>query len=333
MTQPTASTTSTRAVPAHYAAQDLEKVRSVEQWLRENGQSRSWLARKLRTSSSTISQVLNSKYPSPPTALLDQMLATLQVEAARHADGTPGYVEGSVHKLAFVVCDRTRKHANFGVMTGHVGVGKTRSLREYAQRQPQTILIEANPQMTPGSLLIELLEKLGVPLPHGLDKKFQTIVKALAGTNYLLLVDEAENMSGQALHYLRRIRDKANVGVVLCGTPKLHALIKPEHGQFDQIRSRVSMWPATVQGITRDDADDMAREALRDAPVAEGASAEVPDEVLDALWAYGAGSARVLVESLVPALRDYGYGRQALSGALVDKIATKVLFMAPRRAA
>jgi DNA transposition AAA+ family ATPase len=140
----------------------------------------------------------------------------------------------------------------------------------------------------------------------------------------LILVDEAENLSAQSLHYLRRIRDKASVGVVLAGTEKLQALIKPEHGQFDQIRSRVAMWPATIEAITRDDADDITRDALRDVP-------EVPDEVLEALWAYCKGSARVLTESLIPALRDYGIGRHALSAALVDKIARDVLLMSPRR--
>lgn len=307
-----------------YGPADLARAAAVSTWLREHEQSRSWLARKCRMSSSTISQVLGGKYPSPPGELLGAMEAVLAVETERLGDGTPGYIEGSVHKLAFVVCDRTRKHANFGVLVGNVGVGKTRTLREYCTRKMQTLMIEANPQMTPGSLLVELLEQLGASVPHGLDNKFQAIVKALTGTNHLLLVDEAENMSGTALHYLRRIRDKAGVGVVLAGTVKLHALIKPEQGQFDQIRSRVSMWPATIQAITRDDMDDMARDALRDV---QGHAIEVPDAVLEALWAYCGGSARVLMESLVPALRDYGLGRLPLSAALVDSIATKVLFM------
>lgn len=310
------------ASPFAYTPKDLDKAKSVTGWLREHDQARSWLAKKVRMSGSTLSQVLNGKYPSSPTSYLDQMLAVLQVETERLGDGPVGYVEGSVHKLVFVVCDRTRKHRNMGVICGHVGVGKTRTLREHQVRRPQTLMVEANPLMTPGSLLIELLEQLGTTVPHGLDRKFQALVAALAGTNYLVLVDEAENMSGQALHYLRRIRDKAGVGIVLAGTTKLHALLNAEQGQFDQIRSRVSMWPATIKTITRDDMDDMARAAL-----AGDGAAEVPDDVLDALWAYCAGSARVLMESLVPALRDYGFGKLALSAKLVDGIASKVLFL------
>ena len=303
---------------AAYTQQDLDKVKAIATWLKDREQSRAWLSKKARLSSSTISQVLGAKYPSSPTMFLDTMLQVLQVETERLGDGTPGYIEGSVHKLASVVCDRTRKHANFGVLVGYVGVGKTRSLKEYAAKHPQTVLIEANPLMQPGSLLIELLQKLDVTVPHGLDRKFQAVVTALRGTNYLLIIDEAENLSGQALHYLRRIRDKAEIGIVLGGTERLQMLLKPEHGQFDQIRSRVSMWPATIKGITRDDMDDMARDALAE-------FGELGDDVFEALWSYCAGSARVLMEGLVPALRDYASGE--LSGKLIEKIAETVLFM------
>lgn len=315
---------------AAYAKADQDKCVAISQWLRDHEQSRAWLSRRTRMSNSTVSQVLGGKYPSPPTEFLDRMVAVLRVETERLQDGTPGYVEGSVHKLVFVVCDRTRKHANFGVLCGNVGVGKTRSLREYATRTPQTLMVEANPHMTPGSLLIELLEQLNTPVPRGLDRKFQSVVKQVQGTSFLILADEAETMSTSALHYLRRIRDKAGVGVVLAGTTQLHQLLKPENGQFDQIRSRVSMWPETIGTITRDDMDDMAREALRDAANADGSAVEVSDEVLDALWAYSHGSARVLMESLVPALRDYGLGRLPLTAKLVDSLASKVLFMKRR---
>lgn len=303
-----------------YSAADREQIAAITDWLRLNNMSRSWLGKRASISGGTVSQVLNGKYPASPTSYLNQMVEVIRVESERMGDGTPGYVEGSVHKLVFVVCERTRKHANFGVVCGYVGVGKTRTLAEYASRKPQTLLIEANPQMTAGSLLLKLLDKLGVPAPSGMDRRFDAVAKALTGTNYLLVVDEAENLNSQALHYLRRIRDIARVGIVLAGTERLAALLKPEHGQFDQIRSRVSMWPETIKGVGRDDADEMARAALAD-------TGELSDDVLDALWAYGAGSARVLMEGLVPALRDYGGRDQALTVARIDAVAKKVLFM------
>lgn len=310
---------------AAYTPQDHEKVETILKWLDDHKKSRSWLSKKSSIPSGTLSQVLGGKYISSPTRQLNQMLSVLQVEGERLKDGTPGYIKGSVHKLMGVVLDRTRKHQNFGVITGYVGVGKSRCLKEYRELTPMTLLVEVSPNMTPGVLMTELLEQLNNAVPPGLDRKFRELVRVLKGTNYLIVADEAEKMSSSALEHLRRLRDMAQVGVVLVGTEKLTNLIKPQHGQFDQVRSRVGMWPETIQRISRDDADDMARTGLAEA-------GELADDVLDTLWAYAEGSARVLNENLIPAIKDYGMGSLPLSGALIEKIAAKVLFMAKPRA-
>lgn len=304
-----------------YLPLDFEKVEQVKRWLAEYGKTRAWLSKKAAVPSGTLSQILSGKYISSPTKHLDLLLSVLETEAERLKDGTPGYVRGTVHMIMNVVFDRTRKHQNFGVVTGYVGVGKTRCAKEYAASAPLTILVESSPNMTPGVLLTVLLEALNSPVPPGLDRKFREIVRVLGGTNYLLIVDEAEKLSSSALEYLRRIRDMARVGIVLTGTEKLTNLIKPQHGQFDQIRSRVGMWPKTIESIDRDDADDMVRVALADL-------GDVPDDVLEALWAYASGSARVLNENLLPALRDFGkLDKNPLSGELVHAVAQKALYM------
>lgn len=306
-----------------YTPQDTEKAAAIAKWLEDHKQSKAWLSKKSSIPNGTLSQILSGKYVSSPTRQLNQMQAVLEVEGERLNDGTPGYVKGSVHKLLTVVCDRTRKHQNFGVITGYVGVGKSRFLEEYAKTSPMTLLVEVSPNMTPGVLMTELLQQLNNAIPVGLDRKFRELVRVLKGTNYLIIADEAENMSASALQHLRRIRDMAQIGVVLAGTEKLTSLIKPQHGQFDQVRSRVGMWPETIKGISRDDADDMARAALLP---------DLSDEVLTTLWEYSQGSARVLNENLVPAVKDYGMGSVPLTSKLIETIAAKVLFMTRPRA-
>lgn len=306
--------------PPIYTPQDTDKAAAVSKWLEDHAQSKAWLSRKSNIPNGTLSQILSGKYVSSPTRQLNQMQAVLATEGDRLKDGTPGYVKGSVHKLLTVVCDRTRKHQNFGVITGYVGIGKSRFLTEYAKAAPMTLLVEVSPNMTPGVLMTELLQQLNNAIPVGLDRKFRELVRVLKGTNYLVIADEAEKMSTGALEYLRRIRDMAQVGVVLAGTEKLTGLIKPQHGQFDQVRSRVGMWPETIKSISRDDADDMARAAL--------GLPDLADDVLTTLWEYSQGSARVLNENLVPAIKDYGMGTMPLSSKIVESIAAKVLFMA-----
>ena len=310
---------------SHYTPEDVQKAEQVLDWLEKYKQPRAWLAKKASLPSGTLSQVLSGKYVSSPTKQLNQLLSVLETETERMKDGTPDYVVGSVHKLLNVVCDRTRKQQNFGVITGYVGIGKTRFCVEYQKANPLTLVIEVSPSMTPGVFMDELLEKLNIAVPHGLSAKFKEIKRILKGTNYLILVDEAEKMSGSAMEYLRRIRDTAQVGVVLVGTEKLTALIKPKHGPFQQIYSRVGMWPKTIETITRDDADDIVRRTLT--------ASELPDDLLETLWAYCEGSARMLTENLLPALRDFGIAyNKPLSAELMHAIANKVLFMERPRA-
>ncbi|HEX7866561.1 MAG TPA: ATP-binding protein [Variovorax sp.] len=318
--------TAQKPLPGVYTTQDQEKVAQIVEWLDRNAQSRAWLAKKASLPSGTVSQVLNGKYPSSPSKQLNQLLSVLDTETERMKDGTTDYVYGSVHKLLTVVCDRTRKQQSFGVITGHVGIGKSRFCAEYQKASPLTLLIEVSPKMTPGTFMDAVLEQLNHALPHGLSAKFNEIKRILKGTNFLILVDEAEKLSGQAIEYLRRIRDIAKVGVVLVGTEELAALIKPRHGPFQQVYSRVGMWPRTIETITRDDADDIVRKALADA-------GDLPDDLLDVLWAYCEGSARMLTENLLPALRDFGIAAgKTPSAALMHAIAAKVLFMERPRA-
>ena len=304
-----------------YSAEDLASVEKIVAWLGEHEKTRSWLGKKTNMASATVSQVLGGKYPSPPGRQIREMLQAIAVESDRMSDGTPGYVKGGVHKLVTVVCDRTRKHASFGLVIGRVGVGKSRTLKEYRDTHPQTALIKVSPNMTAGNMLRALLRLLNTPVPSSLNDKFDAVLATLEGRNFLILVDEADLMSGLGLEYLRRIRDEAQVGVVLAGTEKLLTMIQPENGQFNQIRSRVTMWPATITAISRDDADDMAREAL-------SAYGELSEEVLETLWSYGTGSARVLMEGLACAIRDYLPAEKGLTPAQIKQVAAKVLFMA-----
>ena len=316
-----------KAIPAWYGPAEQEQVEFIKAWIAKHAEqnpnySQSWLAKACDMSTSALSQVLSYKYPRTPSTQLQKCMQTLEVESERLENGTVGYTKGGVHALMFAVCDRTRKSASIGVFTGYVGVGKTRTLKEYCSAKPLSLLLESCPRMTASVVLDELMRKLRLPAQVGLDKKFRLVVQALSQTQYLILVDEAERLSPSALEYLRRVRDIAGVGLVLIGTEKLHDMLARDHGQFDQIRSRIAMWPKTIECISRDDADSMARAGLESV-----IGGEVDDNTLDALWAYCKGSARVLNESLIPAVRDYKPADRALSAAMVAAIADKALYM------
>ena len=320
---------------AHYTDVHREQVAEIIDWLaaantgvtdKKKLKTQSWLVRVSRLNASTVNQVLHGKYASPPDAQLRAMLDAIRdYERKVEYGGTHTYVKTGITRTIHNVCSRAAAVGSFGIITGFVGVGKTAGLKEYAAHNSHAFLIEADPSMTVGVLLDSLMEalKIGVNERFGKNRsaaaRFKSIVEELKGTSSLLIFDEAETMSHRCLHEIRRIRDKANIGIVLAGTEKLTSLISPMHGEFDQIRSRVCLWPETIKTISRADADALAQSALDE-------QGELDAPVIDALWQYSKGSARMLMENLIPAVKDYGIGKgQAFGAELVHAIAQQVL--------
>jgi DNA transposition AAA+ family ATPase len=214
-----------------------------------------------------------------------------------------------------------RRNRNFSVMPAYVGTGKTFALKYYAKHNPNTFMLEADPSMTPQTIVKELARNIIGQDAMGTNYElFKSIVNELENTDSLLIIDEAETLTPKQLHIIRRIRDKSNIGVVLAGTEYLAGLIKPEHGQFDQIRSRAGFWPETVKKITRDDSAALIQAAFP--------NDEITDEVIDRLIQYSAGSARMLVEGLIANLHQFRKEHE-LDVKLIDAVASQALCLQP----
>ena len=297
-----------------YSEEDIYDIAWILKWLNQSGYSRNALARLARVSPASLSQILNGAYPASPTKLLRSVTAAIE-----HTDKSNKFteaVETSVFRLAHLACDMARRYRNFAVFTGFVGTGKTFAIKRYAATHPNTYIIEANPCMTPQTLIKQLARLVAGIEKGSIAEKFDQIVASLKDTDSLVIIDEAETLTPNQLHTIRRIRDTANIGVVLAGTEHLSGLIRPAHGQFDQIRSRVGFWPETVKAITEADAAALTQAAF--------GTEEVPDDVIARLFAYSRGSARMLTEGLIAALREFRQDRP-LDTKLVDAVAKQAL--------
>lgn len=307
--------------PDRYNEGQQTRVMRLIDWIKTNNKSAAWLGAAASLGRASAQQLLRGEYPGSVEQPLRQLEeATRRIDARDNVRETP-FIASSVSRLVFACCARARRYHSFGIISAEVGTGKSRALREYTERNGNTVLIQADPQMSPSSLLDDLLMALGAELTSSRatrERKYKEVVKRLAGTDTLLILDEAETVNPHSLHHLRRIRDKAAVGVVLAGTPKLHALISPRSGQFDQIRSRTCYWPKPIRTISREDMDAVALAAFEDL-------GEVDEQSLAALWLYCRGSMRMLVEDLMPAIRDYGLKKHPLSADLVHAVAADVL--------
>jgi DNA transposition AAA+ family ATPase len=302
-----------------YSPEEKAACQRIDAWLAKNKQTRAWLHRASRISGAAVSQVLNGNYPTNASEHIAKMLDAISQADERGiaTSETGSYVPTSITKAIHVVCDRSRKHGDFGTVYGAVGVGKTATIKRYAAINKATILLEADPDMSPRVMLAQLLEALSEPCPRTVSAMFGAAVNAMQNTTTLIIVDEAEIMHPSCLTRLRRLRDKAGVGVVLAGTERLMQLVGAERGAFDQIFSRTTSTTRLIKGISEDDHNAIARAAL--------AEHDPSDAVLRLMWQYSKGSARMLTEKLIPALRDFGLGKHALTPTLVQKVVDAVL--------
>lgn len=312
----------------YYSAQDLKNVEFINGWLDARKLSKDGverisqaaLARMARIGVSTFSQVLSLSYVASPSKLIEQVLSAIRHADEQESDVIPA-VETSVFKLVQTACTTARRSRNFSVMSAYVGTGKTFALRYYTRHNANTFMIEANPTLTPTTIIKKLAQTIiGHDVGGKIYDQFEAVVNELKNTDSLIILDEAETLTPKQLEILRRIRDTANVGVVLAGTEYLTGLIRPEHGQFDQIRSRTGFWPETVRRITKEDSAALVQAAFP--------GEDVSDEVIERMVQYSAGSARMLVEGLVANIHQFRKGRE-LDVKLVDAVASQALCLHP----
>lgn len=301
--------TESKTWPAHYTQADIALIEKAQTWMTERSYTQAALGRLARVAASTLNQILNGGYITSPSKQLARVSSAMQHSDYATEDAIAP-VETSVFKLAQTSCETARRGRNFSLLSAFVGTGKTYAIKHYVATHPNSYLIEATPIMTPQSLIKDLSVRVaGFGGKGCIADRFDAVVAALRDTDSLLIVDEAETLTANQLHVLRRLRDLANVGIVLVGTEHLHGIIKHPHGQFDQIRSRIGFWPGTVPCINREDAAALIQSGF--------GKEDVPDEVVERLYQYSSGSARMLVEGLIAGMQQIRKGK-ALTREMVD---------------
>ncbi|NCT66366.1 MAG: AAA family ATPase [Rhodanobacteraceae bacterium] len=132
--------------------------------------------------------------------------------------------------------------SDVAVIYGAGGVGKTCTARHYAADMANAwhaIMTPATAGVVPA--LEEVCAALGIPPSNGAAPLHRSIVKRVAGTGGLLIVDEAQHLAPAALDQLRSIHDAAGIGVALLGSRDVYARLVggDTAATLDRLRSRV----------------------------------------------------------------------------------------------
>ncbi len=143
--------------------------------------------------------------------------------------------------------------SGFVQLTGEVGTGKTTLCRCLLEQVPEKshIALVLNPLMTPRELLATICEELGIDTEGKTDSN-KALVDALngylleqhaAGHRVVVVIDEAQNLSPEALEQVRLLtnletaKDKL-LQMVLLGQPELRQLL--ERTNLRQLSQRIT---------------------------------------------------------------------------------------------
>lgn len=225
-------------------------VQRVREYIRTNkndagkNPTQDEIARKMGISPTALSQWLQGKYVGDVESInnsAEQML-TREFERKAKPKVKLKFIRTRVASAVREVCKISHLDGEIGVVTGEAGLGKTEAVKEYANNNEGVVLIEADLGYTARNLFQEIHRRIGLDGAGGIRKLFSDIVEKLSDTGWLIIIDEAEHLPYKALELIRRVHDKAGVGIVMVGMPRLIANLRGKQGEYKQLYSRVGVY-------------------------------------------------------------------------------------------
>lgn len=225
----------------------------------EAGTSQAELSRRLgMNNSSSLSRWLNSSYNGDvekiEKALEEYFRAQEAAEeiAEKAAPYRPDvdYVPTSISEDVFQSIRYCQLHRCVTVLHGDAGVGKTKGAEKFLRENPSsTVYISMTPSTASLNGVCRALAKaLKIGGKHNRMDMMEEVRTRLAGTNKVVIVDEAQHLKLPAIEELRSLSDPDIVtgtpgnGVCLIGNSEVYDRIRGKaQAEFAQIFTRVKM--------------------------------------------------------------------------------------------
>lgn len=282
----------------------------------KSGMNQTQLARGIGTSPASVSMYLNGTYAEKGgnyETIEPKIEAFLEMQdsKARREELVLGFVSTKTTRRIAEVMRDAHEGGEIVVIYGQAGLGKTQAVKNYCEKNPAAILIEANPSFT----ALVLMRKLAVAAMGSLNDLFESVSDRLRDSGRLIVVDEAENLPLRALEIIRRLHDNTGCGLVLSGMPRLVANLRGKHGELVQLHSRVA--GALPLGDTMPDAEleQIARATLP----------EADDETIAELVKQSNGNTRRMSKLMRGAVRTANKNGIKVQAGIVKKYSSLII--------
>jgi DNA transposition AAA+ family ATPase len=232
--------------------------------LHDHGLTQSLIAKEFGVSTATISQYLDGSYAGDIEKLDKRAKSYITnfLEQEHTEQVAIPIVKTTVYKNLFEIARTCHMRRKIGIAYGPAGIGKTRAVFAYVKENPGVILVEVDPVYSERDMLRSFYRTLFSGDQRGsVHEMFEAVVARLAGTKRMIIIDEAEYLRPNALDLLRRIWDKAHVGILMVGLERLRANLVGDRRNFAQLFSRVSI-SKNLGTLTPEDTEEIVKAAL-----------------------------------------------------------------------
>jgi len=286
----------------------------------KSGMNQTMLARGIGVSPASISMYLNDNYAEKGgkyETIEPKIEAFLEVQEskAQREELVLGFVSTKTTRRISEVMRDAHEAGDTVVIYGQAGLGKTQAVKNYCEKNPAAILIEANPSFTALVLMRKLAAAAKVSTVGSLNDLFESVSDRLRDSGRLIVVDEAENLPLRALEIIRRLHDDTGCGLVLSGMPRLVANLRGKHGELVQLYSRVS--------VALNLGDSMPDEELEQ--IARAAMPEADDETIAELVKQSNGNTRRMSKLMRGAVRTANKNGIKMQSGIIKKYSTLII--------
>ncbi|CAA0103254.1 AAA family ATPase [Zhongshania aliphaticivorans] len=113
---------------------------------------------------------------------------------------------------------------DISVVYGGAGLGKTSAIKQYQRLSPNVwVATMSSCTASNATALEEVVDALDMDAAGGAAKLRRAIIKRITGSAGLLVIDEAQHLSINALEDIRSIHDKTGIGIALVGNEAVYS--------------------------------------------------------------------------------------------------------------
>lgn len=206
------------------------------------------IARETSIGKARLSQFLSNSYTGDNGPIISTLAQWVELHSNKQniMPSAPDFVHTTTAKqvISTLRYAQASRGDGMSVVMGAPGVGKSAAAKYYADKMPNCWLIVASPSIS-GLIgfFYELALELGIEnAPRRKDSLCHAIRHRLAGSNGLIVIDEADHLQLEVIEELRVMQQKVGVGLALVGNPTVYGKMVGDSRKVDlsRLESRIA---------------------------------------------------------------------------------------------